>query len=99
MEEAERAAARGPAPQGHYPYPPPPYGYYQQRTPFSEKLRVAYWGLKIALVLVVAVWAWSVTGTVVSMLGAIVPAPLRAVTVDLLAKAQDAIKEADDSSN
>lgn len=94
MEEAERAAAREPAPHGHYPYPPPPYGYYQ-RTPFSEKLRVAYWGLKIALVLVVAVWAWSVTGTVVSMLGAIVPAPLRAVTVDLLAKAQDAISKAD----
>lgn len=82
MEEAERAATRGQAPQGHYPYPPPPYGYHQQRTPFSEKLRVAYWGLKIALVLVVAVWAWSVTGTVVSMLGAIVPAPLSAIGTD-----------------
>ena len=96
MEEAEKAAARGQAlPQGHYPYPPPPYGYYQQKQPLSEKLRIAYWGVKIVLVLVVAVWAWSVTGTVVSMLGAIVPAPLRAVTVDLLAKAQDAINQAD----
>ena len=52
----------------------------------------------VVLVLVVAIWAWSVTGTVVSLLGAIVPAPLRAVTVDLLAKAQDAITRADHNS-
>lgn len=96
MEEAERNAGRQPsAPHGHYPYPPPPYGYYPPRTPLSEWFRMAYWGLKIALVLVVAVWAWSVTGTVFSMLGAIVPAPLRAVTVDLLDKMQDAIQKAD----
>lgn len=95
MEAAERAASRDQTPPpGYYPYPPP-YAYHQPRRPLSEWFRIAYWGIKIALVLVVAVWAWSVTGTVVSMLGAIVPAPLRAATVELLSKAQDAISKAD----
>ena len=100
MEQAEREAARReaspphPAYAGHpYPYPPP-YVYVQPKRPLSEWFRTAYWGTRIVILLIVTFWLVSATGTVLGMLGAFLPAPLRELFADILNQASEVVRQA-----
>lgn len=97
MEQAEREAARREAPPhpayvGHpYPYPPP---YAPPRRPLSEWFKTAYWGTRIVILLIVTFWLVSATGTVLGMLGALLPAPLRELFADILNQASEVVRQA-----
>ena len=100
MEQAEREAARReaapphPAYAGHpYPYPPP-YAYAPPKRPLSEWFRTAYWGTRIVILLIVTFWLVSATGTVLGMLGAFLPAPLRELFADMLNQASQVVRQA-----
>jgi hypothetical protein len=86
LEQAERAAAW----QGH-PYPPP-YGYPAPRTPLSEWFKTAYWAGRLLILATVVIWLiWS-TQEVISLLGALLPAPLRDLFADLLGRASEMVR-------
>ena len=97
MERAEREAARREAAPPHpayagYPYPPP-YAYAPPKRPLSEWFRTAYWGTRIVILLIVTFWLVSATGTVLGMLGAFLPAPLRELFADMLNQASEVVRQ------
>ena len=92
LEQAERAAAwqQQPGYAGH-PYPPP-YAYPAPRTPLSEWFKTASWAARLLILATAVIWLiWS-TQEVLSILGALLPAPLRDLFADLLGRASEMVR-------
>lgn len=82
-QEALRSGAVAAYGGGPIPYPPP-YGYSPPPRPLSEWLRTAYWAWKFLIVVVATLWLVWTGQSVLSALGALFPASLRAPVGELL---------------
>lgn len=96
MEQAEREAARRealpphPAYAGHpYPYPPP---YAPPKRPLSEWFKTAYWGTRILILVVVAVWMVFASSSLLGALFALLPKPLLDLGAEFIIQLGEALK-------
>ena len=96
MEQAEREAARREAAPPHpvyaghpYPYPPP---YAPPKRPLSEWFKTAYWGTRILILVVVAVWMVFASSSLLGAAFALVPRPLLDLGAEFVIKLGEAMK-------
>lgn len=98
MEEAEREAARRDVASPHpayaaHPYPyPPPYAYAPPKRPLSEWFKTAYWGTRILILVVVAVWMVFASSSLLGAAFALVPRPLLDLGAEFVIKLGEAMK-------
>lgn len=95
MEQAEREAVRREAPLPHpayagYPYPYPAYT--SPKRPLSEWFKSAYWGTRILILIVVAVWMVFASSSLLGALFALVPKPLLDLGAEFIIKLGEAMK-------
>lgn len=95
MEQAEREAAQRDAPLPHpayagHPYPYPAYA--PPKRPLSEWFKSAYWGTRILILVVVAVWMVFASSSLLGALFALVPKPLLDLGAEFVIKLGEAMK-------